>query len=747
MTVLWMDSETFSPTPIKDGGYRYSESVEVMLVPYAIDDGPVKCWDRTENIAQAELYNAVKDPSVQIVFHNCQFDRVVMAQPPLSWVLDQSRIFDTMACALSHSMPGKLETLCEILGLGADKAKLKTGRELIQFFCKPTKNGGRNTRLTHPEKWEEFKRYAMQDVEAMREIYKKLPKWNYPNRERDLFDLDQLVNGRGFAVDVELATAAVQAVDDAQRRLAAETQEITGGLVMSTTQRNALLAYLRDAYDIELPDLRAATVEAALKDAELPNSLVALLLNRLQATTSSTAKYRTLLKSVSSDGRLRGALQYCGANRTGRWSGRLFQPQNLPRPTLKQRDIDMGIDALKAECADLMFPNVMELTSSSIRGCIVAPLGKKLVVADLSNIEGRVLAWLAGETWKLNAFSAYDTVTGYDYKGKAIRAGHDLYALAYAKSFAVTPESVMADKDAGGDQRQVGKVQELALGYEGGVGAFLTFAAAYGLDLDELPGKMGDTVPDDVREECDKFWEWCGKSGNTFGLKEETFKACDALKRLWRRAHPNVVALWSNLKEAVRQAAQHPGTAYTVYAGNGEERLKVIRVGAWLRIRLPSGRYLCYPHPEVGPLKCEDCDGVGKFWCDLGDLAEEDEEPHWEVCPHCAGKGRIPNDKITYKGINQYNRKWGRIATYGGKLVENVTQAVARDVLAEGMKLAEARGYQVVLSVHDELLTETPDRADYSHDDLAEIMSTNPVWAGGLPLAAAGFEAHRYKKD
>lgn len=385
---------------------------------------------------------------------------------------------------------------------------------------------------------------------------------------------------------------------------------------------------------------------------------------------------------MSSDGRLRGTLQFNGASRTGRWAGRLFQPQNLPRPVLEQAAIDQGIAALKADCADLLVDDVMQLTSSAIRGALIAPAGKKLVVADLSNIEGRVLAWLAGEDWKVRAFYDFDAGTG-----------HDLYKLAYAKAFGVTPEAVSKDN------RQVGKVMELALGYEGGVGAFIAFGAAYGIDLDAMAEQAFDSIPPVVRQDAARAFDWAEQNKRTYGLAQRTYIVCDAFKRSWRAAHPEVSSWWKELEDTARRAIAQPGVTLAC------RRVKFRRDGAWLRIRLPSGRFLCYPSPQ------------------------------------------ILEDKVTYMGVNQYSRKWSRLKTYGGKLAENITQAVSRDVLASGMPPIEAAGYAIVLSVHDELITEAEDRDEFNADHLAGLMATTPTWAKGLPLAAAGFEAYRYRKD
>lgn len=707
MSKLWCDLETYCEKPLKHGTHAYAESCEIMLWSYALDDGPVTVWDLTEDpTPPADLVAALAEPAREVWFQNGgMFDFVVLSYAMPALLPPLARRRDTLVQALCHSLPGALDTLCEVLSIAQDERKLKSGKALVQLFCKPPAKNmkrGRATRHTHPVEWQEFKDYAGADILAMRAIHKKMPMWNYTGAEMALWFLDQTINMRGMTMDLELARAAVAAVDRAQVDLANRTRELTAGEVESARKRDKLLAYLLAEFGVDLPDMQKSTLERRVDDPNLPWALRELLAIRLQASTTSTSKYKTLLNGVSSDGRLRGTKQFCGAGRTGRWAGRLFQPDNMPRPSIGslrddalQEAIDQGIVALKLGVADLVVDNVMELTSAAVRGCIVAPAGKKLVVADLSNIEGRKLSWLAGENWKLQAFRDYDTILGIDAKGKATRKGYDLYVLAYAKAFGVSPEDV--DKF----MRQIGKVMELALGYEGGVGAFLTFAAAYNIDLEEMAEKAFDAIPADILAEARDMYQWTlKKRRSTFGLSERAWLVCESFKRSWRYAHPEVSAFWKDLGRAVVEATQRPGTTLTC------RRLKVRRDGAWLRIRLPSGRFLCYPSPQV--------DDHGQF---------------------------------SYMGVNQYSRKWGRIKSYGGKLVENVTQAAARDVLAASMPHVEAAGYQIVLTVHDEIITEAPDSPEFNADHLAGLMSANPPWADGLPLAAAGFEAYRYRKD
>lgn len=690
MQKLWLDLETYSETPIKNGVHAYAEDVEILLFAWAIDDEPVEVWDWTDGTnIPGRLFEALTI-APEIWAQNSHFDRTVLRGAGfVRGITCRERWRDTMVQALAHGLPGALGDLCVALGIPADKAKDKAGKALIQLFCKPRPKNSkirRATRETHPAQWAEFVEYARLDIEAMREAHKRMPIWNYQGFELNLWHLDQRINDRGVAIDLELADAAVRGVDRAQVGLAKDTVEMTGGQVQSATQRDAMLAHILEEYGVALPDMQMATLERRIADPDLPEALRELLKVRLQASTSSTSKYRTLQRATSSDGRLRGLLQFCGASRTGRWAGRLFQPQNLPRPTLHQDEIDFGIEALKADCADLVVDNVMQLTSSAIRGCIVAPQGKKLCIADLSNIEGRVQAWLAGESWKLKAFRDYDA-----------GVGADLYKLAYSKSFGVAPEDVTKD------QRQVGKVQELALGYEGGVGAFVTFAAAYSIDLDDLAAKAARAIPPNVWGQANIMLEWHRSKNRdpdrALGLSERAWLTCESFKLAWREAHPNIAQLWKDLDNTVRAAINTPAKTYICGV------LKIRRDGSWLRIGLPSGRALCYPSPA------------------------------------------IEKEKITYMGINQYSRKWCRLTTYGGKLFENICQAVARDVMAYNMPQIEAKGYEIVLSVHDELLTETPDDDGFSSDELSELLAAPPAWALDMPLAAAGFETYRYKKD
>ena len=653
MTTLYLDLETYSPVPITHGTHRYAEEAEILLVALAVDDAPVDVWDCAQvPFEPRERLQSLIDAASTVVIHNSHFDRTILRHCGVNIPVEKIR--DTMVQALAHSLPGSLGTLCDVLGVPTDKAKDKAGKKLIHLFTKPRPKNMKLRRadsVSHPTEWNEFIEYARLDVDAMRDVYGRLPNWNNSRSERNLWRIDQRVNDRGIAIDLELAHSALRAFRRTSGTLAARAADLTGGHVTKLTQGARFLQYLRDYHNFTPENLTKSTVAELLRGDGLTPFVRELLEIRQQAAATSPAKYKVLLDATSSDGRLRGTLQFCGASRTGRDAGRIFQPQNLPRPVMDADEIETGISAMKLDCEDLMFDNVTDLCSSAVRGCLVAPAGRKLVIADLSNIEGRVLAWLAGEDWKVEAFYDFD-------RG----VGHDLYVVAYAKGFNVDPEVVVDNKKNGdGSMRQYGKTMELACGYQGGVGAFRTMG--------------GPAVAAMTDEEI------------------------QPLVTAWRTAHPNVVKLWYGVEAAAKAAIRKPDDL------SHYDMLQFDMKDDWLRIKLPSGRFLSYRN------------------------------------------AKIEEGRITFEGVNQFTKKWERIETYGGKLVENIVQAVARDVFMTGMVGAEEHGYEVCIRVHDELITEVPDSADYTVAQLASIMATNPSWAVGLPLAAAGFETNRYKKD
>lgn len=795
----WHDLETFSARPLTSGTHQYAEVAEVMLWSFADGDGHVHVWDRVHgdvwhqdpiteqwqklpfepnaDPAPTELQWIIDDEDALIWFHNGgMFDMVVLqlAMPEVYAAIRFDRWRDTMVQALAHGCPGALEKLGVVLQLNQeDKKHTAEGRRLVRLFCLPQKDGTRATRGTHPADWQKFIEYAGQDIVTMREVHRKLPKWNYggdsavAKRELRIWQADLKVNCRGMLMDSELARNAVRAVQREKERLASESNRMTLGNVPSTTQRDVVLEYLLSEYGVTLPDMQADTLERRLKDDTLPDAVRELIALRLQASQNAASKYKTLLTALSLDRRLRGTKQYCGALRTGRWAGRLMQMDNMPRPNIKaiaqwfgipkakvkshhiKEFVDAGIAALKAGAEDLVFDDIMAVSGTVVRGTIVAPAGMRLDVADLANIEGRVAAWLAGEEWKLQAFLDYDTILGLDEEGEPIRKGPDLYRKSYAKSFNISIDAVTKEN------RQVGKVQELMLQYAGGVGAFITGAATYELDLSELAEAAWPVLPPGVIAEAQNFLNWlyegperqaaeeirkidalCDQTLHEdpeledkavqvreadiakavqrrdaarlkarLGLPEKTFLVCDSLKRLWRAAHPAISSYWKGdfdnpgVEDSAFNAIECPGTTFTA------RKLRFRRDGKWLRIILPSGRALCYLDPKIEK-------GV-----------------------------------ITFMGLSQYTRQWRRVSTYGGKLFENVCQAAARDQLAEGLLLAEEHGYNPILHIHDEIICEVEDNDLYSQQELAEMMCVRRKWNEGLPLAAAGFSCKRYRKE
>lgn len=655
MTTLYLDLETFGHTPIKNGAHRYAEDAEVLLVALTLDDLPVQVWDTQDAVGWREALQQAVDNAERVVIHNSAFDRTVLHHQGVNIPVD--KITDTMVIALQHSLPGSLGMLCDILGVPTDKAKDKDGKKLINLFTKARPKNvklRRATRETHPDEWQRFVEYARLDVDAMRDVLGRLPTWNCSVSERELWLLDQRVNDCGVAVDVELARSALRAFERASRSLAARAGRLTGGAVGAATQRDAVLKHLREVHNIETADLTKATVETLLRG-DMDDDARELLEIRQQAAATSPAKYKALLGAVSSDGRLRGTIQFCGAARTGRDAGRIFQPQNLPRtPDWFDGEVqEITIAAFKADAEDLIWDNVSDRCAMSVRGAMLAETGMKLVIADLSNIEGRVLAWLAGEQWKIEAFKLYD-------RGE----GPDLYKVTAGRILGKDPADITKT-----ERQNQGKVPELAGGYQGGVGAYR---------------KMG---------------------GETFNAMDDD--QINAIVQAWRKAHPRTKSLWYDIEAAAKAAIREPGEAFDVRGLLTFDVRDDEQGIAWLRMRLPSGRYLCYRRPRIDP------DG----------------------------------GQILYEGMNQYTRKWEVLETYGGKLTENAVQAIARDVFLSGMRRAILSGYVVVLRVHDELVCEVPDDPAYTHERLADMMSTNPSWAAGLPLSAAGFEALRYRKE
>lgn len=733
MSYLFLDFETFSEAYLKKvGSYAYAEhpTTEVLICTYAFDDEPVRVWDCTDGSDMpGDLHRALRrlvkpNSRIKMVWHNgSMFDRLIMKH---CWGFDipVSNTIDTMIWAFRHALPGSLDALCEVLGVSADNAKDKRGKALIQRFSKPTPKNykiRRYTAETHPDEWALFIKYAVSDITAMREVFHKLPRWGNSEFEDRVLELDQLINDRGFKVDVALAEAAIEAVEKHKAQLQEEAQRKYGG---SLTGKDFLpiLRELAPAHRIH--NAQKSTLNDLLADDDLPDDARAIIEMRLGAASTASTKYNPLLLGRSSDDRRRGCLQYGGAKRTLRWAGKGFQPQNLARGYYHDDELDKGIAALLKGRAHRRF-DVAKLTASTVRSCIIPEAGHKFVVADYSNVEGRGLAWLAGEETALDTF----------------RAGLDIYCVTAGKMFGMDPDDIKKNFK---EIRQIGKACELGLGYEGGVGAFVTFAKNLGLDLIEMAKTMDGTFPDHIWAATARGYEWAriqeakrpphpGEKDDrpSYILDKKVWRTCDAIKRMWRESHPETVAFWRDLKDGILAAVRNPGREFWAGAHlrrNGERAIRIWRTvefdssgrkvpGWWLCMELPSGRILSYP-------------GIG-----VSVTKETDED------------GRVnTNVRIKYQGENQLTRQWTTLYTHGGKACENIVQALCRDLLAYAMIKVEDGGYPIVLSVHDELVCETPDTPEYSVAELERLMCALPEWAEGFPLVAEGSEMHRYAK-
>lgn len=702
MQKLWLDRETFSDLDLKEvGTYRYAEEAEDLLISYAIDDGPVQVWDCTCEPMPDDLHQAMEEAE-EVIAHNAQFDKAIHNGPRQAHLprIELARWRCSMAQALSHALPASLGDLCTVLKVPEDQAKNKEGKKLIQLFTRPqpaNRKVARATRLTHPTEWERFKVYAADDITAMRECVRRMPTWNWDASAIAEWHCDQRLNERGFQVDQELTRAGAQAAIVEKERIGVRFRELTRGVVDRPSQRDQFKAFVFDEFGVALEDTTKDTFTQMLKDRSAIDPRLAELMELSMASNkTSTAKYARLDPMVSSDGRFRGVLQFAGAGRTRRWAGRGPQYQNLPSRGLPSAElVEDYIACLKLGTHDLMFDNLMLFGAAALRGTVVPTPGKKLEVADLSNIEGRVLSWLAGEQWKLSAFREYDAGTG-----------PDLYCITAVSIIGGDPWNV-----AKTDRNVFGKVPDLASGYQGGVAGYQTFAHAYGVRMADHWGTIQKQIaPEHVAKAKGNLEKWGREQLDSLEISELEWIASEVCKLAWRARHPATVQFWYDLQKAAVQAIRNWGVVFSV-----GEFIKVRCVShkgqKWMVVRLPSGRLITYFQPHL----MDDGGRIAYF----GDAAE--------------------SGKTT--------RQWTRVFTHGGKMTGNCCQTTARDILAPALQASEDKGYIPVLSVHDEIITEVPDTPDYDADGLVRILSTNTDWAPGLPLAAAGFEAYRYKKD
>lgn len=645
MKKLSIDIETFSDIDlIKCGVYKYADSpaFEILLFAYSIDDGEIHIVDLVsgEELPE-EITEAIKSDTVIKTAFNAQFERVCLSKH-LGILLDPSSWYCTAVQAVQLSLPSSLADVGAALGL--ERQKMTEGKELIKYFCvpcKPTKsNGGRTRNMPKdaPEKWALFKEYCKRDVDVERQIAKKLEMYPISESEHRLYVLDQRINDRGVLVDLSLAQQAIK-INSIQTAVATEQAYTLTGLENPNS-----VAQLKDwliENGVEIDSLSKKAV-AALAD-ETDGDIQEMLHLRLLMSKTSVKKYEAVMRSVCKDNRVRGMMRFCGASRTGRWSGNILQPQNLPQNHLP--DLTLARDIVKDgdfEMLDMTFGNVPNVLSELIRTVLIPKQNHRFIVADFSAIEARVLSWLAGEQWRLDTF----------------RNGGDIYCASASQMFRVPVEK----HGVNGHLRQKGKISELACGYGGSVGALKNMGAVeMGVPEDELQGLIND----------------------------------------WRNANPHIVKLWTEVGNAAMKAIKEK----TIVSLG---KLVFMYERGILFIRLPSGRRLSYIKPRIGT-------------------------------------NRFGGDSITYMGVGA-SKKWERLETFGGKLVENIVQAIARDLLSSAMMNVANAGYDIVFHVHDEIIAEVPD-GQGSVDEMCMLMSINPDWADGIPLSADGYECEYYRKD
>lgn len=638
MRQLNIDIETYSSNDIKDGVYKYVDApdFEILLFAYSLDGAPVECIDLTKDQLPEELMEALTSPEVRKSAFNAQFERVCLGKH-LGLALDPSQWRCTMVHAQELGLPASLERCASYLSLAQEKDA--AGKNLIKYFsvpCKPTKaNGGRTRNMPEhdSEKWQLFIDYCVQDVVVEMAIADRLSVLPVPDREWDYYAADQRMNDRGVELDQDLVQAALYCKDVKMAMLFDELKAITG--LGNPNSRAQLLPWLK-SQGYGSTGLTKADVQKELTAAT--GQLKRVLELKLETAMSSLKKYEAMERALCSDGRVHGLLQFYGASRTGRWAGRVVQVQNLARNYLK--DLDDARNFVKArdiDAVEILYDSLNDTLKQLVRTAFVAKEGAEFYVSDFSAIEARVIAWYAGEQWRLDVFQTH---------GK-------IYEASASQMFHIPLEAV--DKEL----RQKGKIAELALGYQGGPGALRQMGAIeMGVPEEELQGLVDD----------------------------------------WRRANPKIIQFWKDVQTAAHKAVRQRST---IRMG----RLVFKYRKGFLLIQLPSGRHLAYARAKLEP----------------GDYG----------------------DKLTYEGQGD-KAYFTKQETYGGKLVENIVQATARDILAEAILRLEENGYPVVFHVHDECIVET---SGTTIEVINDLMAQNPEWAEGLPLGSEGYVTKYYMKD
>lgn len=668
---LSIDLETYSTVSIgAAGSYRYilDPSFEILLFAYSLDGMPVEVIDvASGQVIPLWLKNALKNPLYIKHAYNAAFEWFALSKY-LGWLPpDQWR--DTMLHALYCGYPASLDAAGRAMGLPEDKKKLTTGKALIRYFCVPCKpsnaNGNRTRNLPKhdPAKWKLFKEYNGQDVVTEMEIDRRLSAFPVPAFVQKQWETDLTMNARGVAADMEMVSGALVIGATVKSQLMAEARQLSG--LDNPNSIKQLARWLTEATDgdTEITSVTKETVATMLKQPQ-PANVQRMLEIRQELGKTSTKKYDALETCIADDGRVRGLLQFYGANRTGRWAGRLVQVQNLPRtythplPPARQLVKDRNIDGLR-----LMYGSINDTLSQLIRTAFVATPGNVLIDADFSAIEARVISWLAGQEWRLEVFRTHGKI----YEASASQMFH----VPIEKIKKGNPEYAL---------RQRGKVAELALGYQGGVSAMRRMDTGHNLD---------DLSDDEVKGIVDR----------------------------WRETNSMIRDLW-NIVDSAAVTVITNGGAQTIRSETTDAvitlacELDVITGTRYMTILLPSGRKLYYPSPEIGV-------------------------------------NRWGNPSVSYMGQNQTAKRWERVETYGGKLVENIVQAIARDCLAIAIENLEAQGLHVVFHIHDEVVIDTPAWADNDTmlDTVTKIMTKPIPWAQALPLNADGWVDKFFKKD
>lgn len=654
--VMGVDIETYSSVDLTEAGvYAYVEApdFDILLISYIFNDWgeddvkTIDCFDADPDM-MAEFCEALLDPQIVKTAFNANFERTCLAKwlqkpmPPEEWRC-------TMVKALTLGLPGNLAGAGEALGLPPEKLKDPQGKALIQFFskpCKPTRTNGQRTRNLpqhDPAKWQLYKGYNRQDVVTEQEILRKLSIYKTPESEQELWALDQHMNDNGVALDIPMVEKIVEYDTRRRQELQEEAQELTG---LKNPNSLAQLKRWLAEQGVEMTSVTKDTIAEALRDPELPDVVRRALEIRTALGKTSVAKYSTMLVAHCQDHRLRGILQFYGANRSGRWAGRLVQTHNLAKNTLPDLALARELAAEgDFETMGTLFGETAFVFSELIRTAFIPSEGCRFIVSDFSAIEARVLAWLAGEEWVLEAF----------------RNGKDIYCETASMMYHVPVEKHGANSHL----RQKGKVAVLACGYQGGVGAM------------KRMDKGGSIPEDELQSVVDQ----------------------------WRQANSNSVKLWRTCELAARTAIEEHRT---VRLKNG---LAFGYINGNLFIKLPGGRKLCYWNTR---LKLDPRDG---------------------------------REHIVYMGVNQETKQWGETETYGGKLVENIVQATARDCLAISMQRVAALGYNIVMHVHDEIIVDCPIEDTGAMERINACMAEPIPWAPGLPLRGDGYETPFYMKD